>query len=132
MRRGKGLMAQPCTQSSMQVSLSGVATAATSVVIKELRLRTVDGKTIATVEARVPTLWKSDGYAPWDGTLTSDAEHKASYSISVPDWAAVEKAIGKSSYNTMFVLDVDIDVGGTVSTVSSPQFERTQPLMIRT
>jgi hypothetical protein len=102
------------------------------VVVKELRLLTVDGKQVATVESRMPTLWKNDGYAAWDGTLTADPEHKASYQISVPDWAALEKTTGKSSYNVMFVLDVDIDVGGTVTTVRSPQFERTQPMMIRT
>tara|TARA_R110002096_G_scaffold42143_4_gene113618 strand:+ start:36776 stop:37084 length:309 start_codon:yes stop_codon:yes gene_type:complete len=100
--------------------------------IKGMRLLTPEGKQVATVQARMPTLWKESGYASWDGVLTSEAEHKASYHISVPDWAALEKSMGKSTYNTMFVLDVDIEIGGTVTTVRSPSFERTQPLMIRT
>ncbi len=116
----------------MQISLSGGVATGSTVTIKELRVLTTDGKQVGTVTAREPTLWKADGYAPWDGKLTSEPAHKASYYISVPDWGALEKAIGKSSYNVMFTLEADIDVGGTVTTVKSPQFERTQPMMIRT
>lgn len=129
---GNGNFNQPCTQSSIQISVSGVATPGSTMAIKGMRLLTPDGKQVATVQARMPTLWKESGYVNWDGVLTSDAEHKASYHISVPDWAALEKTMGKSTYNMMFVLDVDVEIGGTVTTVRSPSFERTQPMMIRT
>lgn len=123
---------QPCTQSSVQLAFTGTSSNADAVALTEIRLLTVDGKALGTLSARSPSHWDGNVYVPWDGKLTPNSENKASYKLSIPDWSAVEAATGKGSYETMYVLEADVDIAGTVTTVRSPQFERGRPQIIRT
>ena len=56
----------------------------------------------------------------------------ASYRLAMPDWSAVDKAIGGSSYDHAFVLEVDVEIDGVATTVRSPQFNRERPHVIAT
>lgn len=122
----------PCTQSSMQLAFSGPKTTDASFAIKGIRLIASEGTFLADLASRTPTIWQDGGYVPWDGKVTPATEHKASYKLSVPDWAVVEKTLGKGSYGTMFKLEVDVEFAGKTTTLTSPTFERAQSLMIRT
>lgn len=116
----------------MQLAFSGPKTTGASIAIKSIRLVTPEGISLAELASRTPTIWQDDGYVAWDGKIAPTIEHKASYKLSVPDWAAVEKTLGKGSYGTMFSLEVDVETSGKTTTLTSPTFERTQSLMIRT
>lgn len=130
--KGSGPITQPCTQSNLQIAFSGKGTPSATVKIAAVRLKSAEGKQVATLAVRMPTLWKDSGYEAWDGVLNADSDNKASYKLSIPDWAAVEAALGVSSFNQMYTLELDVDIAGKVMTISSPQFERVQPLMIKT
>ncbi len=129
-----GALRQPCTQSTMQVSITETAGTEGSVAIKQVRLIRPDtGAVLATIEAREPTAWTDDGqYTPWDEALRAGAEVKASYKISVPDWIEVDEVLGQSSMGHMFALDVDFETGGVTQTVRSPEFTRERPHVIVT
>lgn len=129
---GPSSFTQPCTQSTMQLALESARDDAVAVEIKQVRLLS-KGKQVGELEPRKPSAWSDDGsYQPWDQTLAPDAPVKASYKLSLPDWSAVEKAIGESSFGHMFTLEVDVEVDGRVETVASPEFPREEPHVIVT
>ena len=130
--KGYGALVQPCTQSNVQIAFTGKGAAGGMVKIGAVRLMAADGKELATLSVRMPSLWHDSSYQEWDGVLAADSDHKASYKISVPDWSAVETALGVSSYGQMYTLEVEIDIGGVATKITSPQFERAQPMMIKT
>jgi hypothetical protein len=130
--KGSGPLVQPCTQSNVQIAFAGKGAPGATVKIGAVRLMAVDGKELATLSVRMPSLWHDGGYQDWDGVLAPGADHKASYKLSIPDWSAVETALGVSSYEQMYTLEVEVDVGGVVTKIVSPQFERAQPMMIKT
>lgn len=123
---------QPCTQSNVQIAFTGQGAVSSVVKISVVRLKSAAGKELTTLVTRMPSLWRENGYEAWDGVLAPDSDHKASYKLSIPDWSAMDAALGVSSFNQMFTIEVDLDIGGTRTTVISPQFERVQPVMIKT
>ena len=129
-----GSLRQPCTQSTMQLAITETAGASAKIGIEQVRLVRPDtGAVLATIEAREPTAWNDAGqYTAWDETLEPDAEVKASYEISVPNWSDVDTALGQSSMGHMFALEVDIEVDGVAQTVRSPEFARERPHVVVT
>lgn len=130
--RGSGPMRQPCTQSTLQMAFTAPGAKTAAVKLGTLRLKTPAGLELAQLVVRSPTIWSENGYKAWDGMLPASVDSKASYAISVPDWGVVETAVGGSSFDQMYVLEVEVTIGGETSTVTSPQFERARPLMIKT
>lgn len=131
-KAGSGPLQQPCTQSTIQLAFTGQGPKSASVRLKEVRLLSADGKALGTLASRMPSIWKDSGYEAWDGVLAPDSDQKASFKLSLPDWSAVEAALGGSSFGPMYTLEVDVDIEGTVTTVRSPQFERGRPEIIKT
>jgi hypothetical protein len=122
---------QPCTQSTMQLSLTSDARA--TVAIQAVRLLSPEGVQLATLRARTPKAWVVGGYHPWDERLAPGAEVKASYKLSVPDWDAVDGKLGSgSSVGKMFVLEVDVTIDGRPQTVRSSAFPREEDHVIVT
>tara|TARA_R110002096_G_scaffold433887_4_gene653872 strand:+ start:8056 stop:8610 length:555 start_codon:yes stop_codon:yes gene_type:complete len=130
--RGAGPLVQPCTQSNVQIAFTGKGAASAPVAIEAVRLMSADGTELATLAVRMPSLWVESGYQAWDGVLGADSDQKASYKLSVPTWSEIDRQLGGSSFEQMYTLEMEVDIGGTVSTITSPQFERAQPLMIKT
>jgi hypothetical protein len=123
---------QPCTQSTVQLAFTGQGSASATVALKEVRLASADGKALGTLSPRKPTIWKEGGYDAWDGALPAEVDSKVSYKLSLPDWQAVEAAIGGTSFGPMYILEIDVDVGGTVTTIRSPEFERGRAEIVKT
>lgn len=126
---------QPCTQSSMQLTLSHDAREAQRVVIKAARLTAAaTGALLAPIPTRGPTRWDDAGtYSPWDETLPAKTELKASYKLGEPDWSAVTKALGNDdTYAPRYVLEVDIELAGRITTLRSPEFQREFPHVVVT
>ena len=130
-----GGMPDFCEQSMMQLTLQGHEGEAAPVKIEAVRLLQPSDKTVvAEIDARGPTVWDGTGtYAPWDESLKAGTEVKASYKLSVPNWSDVERKIGNvPSAGHMFVIEVDISVGGVKQTVTSPEFARREPEVVVT
>jgi hypothetical protein len=130
-----GSFEQPCEQSTLQLSITGHEGDPIAVTIDAVRLLRPDTKaTLADLKTRLPTAWNGKGaYERWDGQLSGRAELKASYKLSVPSWSDVDEQLdGDSSVGHMFVLEVDVTVGGKMRTVTSPEFTRREPEMIET
>jgi hypothetical protein len=123
---------QPCTQSTVQLAFAGQTGASATVSVKEVRLLSTEGKALGTMTPRAPSIWKETGYEAWDGVLSPGADHKASYKLSLPDWSAVETALGGSSYGKMYQVEVDVEIDGTLTTLTSPQVERARPQIVKT
>lgn len=130
---GGGTWVQPCTQSTLQIVFSGQGDRTSTVVIEKVRL--LDPKrddAVATLVAREPAAWTDGAYQSWNQTIGPKQEVKASYELSVPDWAEVEKQIGGGSYGAMFELEVDVKVDGELQRVRSAQFPREAPHVVAT
>jgi hypothetical protein len=127
-----GSFDQPCTQSTMQLSFIGQGPSPAKVEIQAVRILSPTGKILATIKARGATWWTQSSYQPWDEQLAPDSDLKASYKLSVPDWSELDKKVGGNSYGKMFVLEVDVLVGGQKQTAHSSQFPREEPHVIVT
>lgn len=125
-------LVQPCSQSSLQLAFVGQGTQTAKVEIREVRLLTAEGVKQAVLSAREPNLWRDSGYVAWDGVLPAQADTKVSYKLSVPDFAELEAKLGGSSFGRMFVLELDLAIGGKETTLRSPEFERGRKEIIRT
>lgn len=127
---------QPCTQSTMQLSLTNTGDAPGKLAIKAVRLLdAASKKPLGTLTARRPTQWSEPGklYEKWDEQLLPGATLKVAYSLNDPDWSAAQQTLGHANfYTTPFVLEVDVAVDGTVQTVRSPEFMRQEVHLIVT
>lgn len=121
-----------CLQSTIQLSFEGTAEGPSQVVLKGIRLVTLEGGTLGGVQARLPTQWQDNQYQAWDEIVPAEMHLKTSYKITPPNWGEVERKLGKSSYNVMFVLEVDAEIGGAIVTLRSSSFARQQPVAIPT
>ncbi len=124
-----GYYKPPCQQSTIQLSLRNLGSSPAKAQVSALRLLSKDGAELASLQSRSPTKWQDGGYLAWNGEVPGDAELKASYKISSPDWNAVQTAIGGSSYGPMYVLEADIVVGTDSQTIRSAEFTRQRPLV---
>ena len=115
-----------CSQSTMQVAFSGQGDEPGKVKIDSVRLITPQGKELAKINARAPTLWGGNNYVAWDATIPANTDIKTSYRLSVPDWSAVS-AKGVSPEGSVLVLEVTVDINGQKQTVRSPEFTREMP-----
>ncbi len=123
---------QPCTQSAMQLRFTG-EDAPAKVAIVSVRMLTATGEKLGTLQARKPTAWHDGTYQPWDEMLPAEGELQASYKLSVPNWNDVQTVLGdRNPFETMFVLEVDVEIGGQRQTVRSPEFVRERPHVIVT
>lgn len=131
---GGGGLWQPCTQSTMQVAFAGQGDRTATVEIERVRLLDPkSGKTVATLEAREPASWADGAYQSWNETIGPRQEVKASYALTVPDWAKVEEQLGiPSSDGVMFLLELEVKVGDERQTVRSSEFPRELPHIVVT
>lgn len=120
---------RPCMQSTVQLSFENKGSIEVRVSLSEVRFLSASGKSFGMIVTRSPMRWQDNGYHRWNERLTTSAELKASYKLSVPNWGEVEKALGSSSYGPMYVLEADIAVGNTVTTVRSAPFSRQRPMV---
>ncbi len=132
-RRGGGDI-DSCTQSTVQLAFTGTTETPAAVRIVGTRLLRPDTNAkVGTLNVRKPKQWiDGSGYRPWDQTVPAGGSLKASYKLSMPNWAEVDKDIGKSSFGYMFILEVDVEIDGAVQTLTSPQFPREEPHVVVT
>lgn len=120
----------PCSQSTMQLTISHDGKQAFPFEVKAVRLTAAGtGALLGSVPHRKPTRWTDDGrYEAWDQSVAASTELKVSYKLGHPDWNLVAQAMGNDdTYGQRFVLEVDIAFAGRTITVRSPEFEREYP-----
>lgn len=130
-----GSFQQPCSQSTLQLAFTGQQGKSSVATLKAVRLQLADGTGLGSLATRMPTIWileEESRYVVWDGTIEPGVDHKASYKLSVPDWGAIETTLGGSSYGRMYTVEVDVEIDGKVTTLTSPQFERGRPQIMKT
>jgi hypothetical protein len=128
---GSGPMRQPCTQSTVQLSLTSHADEPVAIALRAVRLLSEDQQ-VGTLAPRLPTRWVDSVYVAWDAQLEPGATAKVSYKLGMPDWGAVEDAIDGPSYRHMFILEIDVVVAGELQTIRSSPVPREQPHVIVT
>lgn len=122
----------PCSQSSMQIAITGQGAASSKLAIKTIRFIGPKGQALGTLAPRAPTIWKAAGYAAWDEMILPKTDVKASYKLSVPNWNEVQQKLGGSTYGPLYRLEADIMIGETTRTVRSAEVVREQTEMIDT
>lgn len=117
-------LAARCVQSEVQLSITSEDSEALPFSIRAVRLRKgeevdADGP-IQTMTARAPRIWKGSSYAAWDQSIAPGSTLNVRYSLGAPDWAAVEKILSGSSWEWLYVVELEVEVAGRVQTIRSP------------
>lgn len=129
---GEYLASPPCSQSSMQITITGQGDKYSRFSLYTIRLVGPKGEALGTLEARAATIWKSGGYTAWDQVIPPKTDVKASYKLSAPDWTLVEKVLGGSSFGPLYRLEADMSIDGFANIVRSAEIVREQSEMIDT
>ncbi len=129
---GRG-WSQPCTQSTVQLALSHDGAGDLPFRVTAARVTTAaNGKAIATLAVRAPSVWNDDGrYVAWNESLPRARELKVSYKLGAAAGAQLEDALGPDD-GTRLVLELDVTFEGRTITLRSPEFQREQPHVIVT
>lgn len=118
----------PCTQSTVQLSITNIGDREGKVHVDAVRLLDArSNKEVGKVDARKPSQWNPAGtYQPWNEVIVHGTTVKVGYRINEPDWSAVNTALGSDTdpYARPYVLEIDISVDGVSQTVRSPEFVR--------
>jgi hypothetical protein len=129
-----GSFHQPCTQSTMQLSLAHDASDAQRVEVVAVRLMR-GTEALGPIPARKPSKWNDAGtYDAWDERVPVGSEIKVSYRLGEPDWSKVQDKLGSGvdPYGQRYVLEVDLKMEGHTFTVRSPEFSREYPHVVVT
>jgi hypothetical protein len=129
LQQGYGM---PCSQSSMQIAITGQGEASSTFRITALRLLGPKGETLSEMQPRMPMIWKADGYAAWDQTILPKTDIKASYKLSSPDWGQVQEKLGSGSYGPLFRLEAELKIDDVSKTIRSSETTRQRIEMIDT
>lgn len=118
----------PCVQSRLQLAIASKAKDTVAFSVRTVRLKKADGgDVLGTMQVREPMRWQDNGFEPWDQQVAAEASLKVGYALGDPDWRAVEKALGGSSWGRLYVIEVEVEVAGVVRTVVSPKVPRDEP-----
>ncbi len=128
---------QPCTQSTVQLSLTNNGTVPGKLQILTIRL--LDAATqreLGTLVGRKPSVWTDEGtYQPWDETVREGAAAMTvAYRLADPDWSQVQASLGPdiNLFARRFMLELEFKVDGVTQTVRSPEFMRQEPFLVVT
>lgn len=135
-RDGKRVFASPrCFDATLALKIVGDPSKDQTLTLKGIRLKHASKEeALADLRSKDPQFWTDGtGYAPWSGQVSAGSAQLVSYSLSAPDWSAIEKALGvESSMSQTFVLEIDVEIDGEVQTLTSPQFTRSRNDMVVT
>lgn len=122
-----------CTQSRLQLSVESDGDEAQSFAIRAVRLKKAEGgDVLGTMTTREPTVWDDSKYNPWDESVGAGATIKVGYALGDPDWAKVGKALGGSTWGPLYIVEIDVEIGGRMQTVVSPKVPRDEPINVVT
>ncbi|MCR9166294.1 MAG: hypothetical protein ACE37F_00040 [Nannocystaceae bacterium] len=125
---GARAFAPSCVQSRVQFSIESESDQAHAFAVKAVRLKKAEGgEVVGTMTTREPTVWEESKYNPWDQKVAAGASLRVGYALGAPDWGKVEKALGQSTWGPMYVVEFDVEIGGEVRTLVSPQAPRDEP-----
>ncbi len=101
--------ARRCEQSSIQLAIASPAGTQPAVVaVRSVELFAESGTSLGKLEARAPSLWSdTEGYAPWNQTITPAQDLSVSYALSAPDWTKVA-----DRWNQTYTVKAVVSIGG--------------------
>ncbi len=137
-RKASAGWVQPCTQSTMQLSLTNDGSIPGKLQIKTIRL--LDAATrreLGTLVGRKPSVWSGTGgaYKPWNETVENGGVAlKVAYRLADPDWSQVQARLdpGTNLYGRPYMLELEVTVDGAAQTVRSPEFVRQELDVVET
>ena len=95
--------------------LAGEATNSASVeIVSVTLLDSSNGSVVDTLDASTPQVWNGGGYVPWNQRIAPGGDLKASYQLTAPDWARMNKTStgSTSAYARSFKLRVKLRIDG--------------------
>lgn len=129
---GGGGWSPPCTQSTVQLSLTNSGDADGQIHITEIRMLDATSKQpVGKIVGRKPMQWSDEGgYRPWDEHVAPGQTLKVGYHLGDPDPG--EPYDPGSPPATRYILEIDVAVDGRKDTVRSGEFVREPVHMIVT
>ena len=121
----------PCRQSFMQIAITGQGESSFKFAVTQVRVLDGAGTKLGTVKTRMPTIWKSEGYAAWDEMVMPMNAVKASYKVSLPTWDDASKQVGPN-YGSAYMLEADVSINGVSKTIRSSPVVPEPPDMVET
>lgn len=127
---------QPCTQSMVQLAISGELRGPGVFKIEAVRvLDAASQKVAGPAKLRGPTEWTDGaGYAPWDERVRTKTEQKVSYKLGNPDLSRASETVGPgfTAWAGPFVLELEVSIDGARQTIRSSEFSQEPPHMVVT
>jgi hypothetical protein len=116
-------MAERCTQSTVQLSVTNNTDGEANIRVTTMRLvDTQSGQVIGRVAGRQPERWHDDGYQPWNERVAPRSTEKVAYKLGEP-----ESSPGRPSPYAEagpYVLEVELAIDGRKQTLRSHEFRR--------
>lgn len=103
-----------CARTSMQlrfVASSEPALATAAIEVLAIRLY-LDGRLVDELVPGPLLWWSGAEYAPWDGTIASGTDVRASVEASAPDWVAIGGGDPWRTYGMQFRVVVTVSIDG--------------------
>ena len=126
----------PCTQSTVQLSLTNTGDREGKVRVNGIKIFDVATKReLGQITSRKPSLWNDTGvYQAWDERVAPGATVKVAYRLSDPDWEQIHKLVGETEnlYARPLLLEVDIAIDDRTQTARSPEFTRQEVHLVVT
>ena len=105
-----------CQQSNVQIAFTaGKGTQSAKVeIVSVTLLDSSNGSVVDTLDASTPQVWNGGGYVPWNQRIAPGGDLKASYQLTAPDWARMNKTStgSTSAYARSFKLRVKLRIDG--------------------
>lgn len=108
-----------CHRTTVQVAITSeeVDLSATFEVVS-VRLRTMDGTLVDTLDPRRALRFDGERYVDWDQQVAPGASVQVSYETSSPDWAAIGDGDTWSTYGMSFRVEMVVLIDGVERTLS--------------
>lgn len=127
-QKGAPSFAPSCVQSMVQLSIESEADEALRFAVREVRLKHAENDAVlGTMTSREPQVWSDSKYEAWGENIDAGASLKVGYALGDPNWNAVGKALGGSTWGPLYYLEIDVEIDGKVRTVVSPKVPRDEP-----
>jgi hypothetical protein len=122
---GTGSWSPPCTQSTVQLSLTNEGPVDGQIRITAMRLLDAASKReVGKIASRKPSQWfEPGGYRPWDERVAAGQTIKVGYRIGEPNQQPSPNDGSLNSSQT-YILEIDVAVDGRTVTVRSAEFVR--------
>lgn len=108
-----------CRRTTVQLAISSAEVdLSVPFEVVSIRLRTMDGVLVDTLDPRRAQRFDGERYVDWDQRVAPGESLQVSYETTAPDWAAIGDGNRWSTYGMSFRVEMTVLVGGAERTLT--------------